>query len=130
MQDPIADMLTRIRNAHMAKKLTVTMPASNLKVAITDVLKKEGYIENFRASETEAGKSELEIVLKYFEGKPVIEHIKRVSCPSLRVYKPCSELPEIAGGLGTAIISTNKGLMTDKQAREANIGGEVLAEVI
>lgn len=129
MQDPIADMFTRIRNAHMAKKVAVEMPASKIKIAIADVLKQEGYIENFTSIDND-GKPTLAVVLKYFEGNPVIETIKRVSRPSLRVYKGHDELPEVAGGLGVAIVSTPKGLMTDKAARQAKLGGEVLATVI
>jgi small subunit ribosomal protein S8 len=129
MQDPIADMLTRIRNGHMANKVAVSMPASKLKVAIANILKDEGYIENFRSIDND-GKSTLEIALKYYQGKPVIEKIKRISHPSLRIYKGYDKLPKVAGGLGIAIISTPKGLMTDKAARQAKLGGEVLAEVI
>ena len=129
MQDPIADMLTRIRNGHMASKVSVSMPASRMKSAIADVLKNEGYIENFHSIDNE-GKSTLEVALKYFDGKPVIETIKRISSPGLRVYKKHDDLPIVAGGLGIAIVSTSKGLMSDKSARQAKLGGEIIAEVV
>ena len=127
MQDPIADMLTRIRNAQMAEKKLVSMPSSTLKSAVAEVLKREGYIENFDV-ET-ATKPQLEIELKYFEGKPVIEEIDRYSRPGLRKYCGASDLPTIRGGLGVAIVSTSKGIMTDRAARAAGIGGEVLCTV-
>lgn len=129
MQDPISDMLTRIRNAQMAEKVTVTMPASKKKEAIANILEAEGYIAGYRAANDEAGKPELLINLKYYEGKPVIEEIHRVSRPSLRVYKGYKELAQVKGGMGIAIISTSKGVMTDKAARAEKLGGEVLAEV-
>jgi len=129
MQDPIADMFTRIRNGQMAEKVSVSMPASKTKLAIAMVLKEEGYIENFRQVE-ENNKPVMDVALKYFSGKPVIEKIKRVSRPGLRVYKGQSELPLVSGGLGVAIVSTSKGIMTAKAARAANLGGEVIAEVI
>lgn len=127
MQDPIADMFTRIRNAQAAKKVTVKMPASKQKEAIAKVLQDEGYITGYSV---EAGvKPELEIVLKYFENKAVIESIQRVSRPGLRIYKKRNELPKVMGGLGIAVISTSKGLMTDRAARNAGLGGEVIGYV-
>jgi len=128
MSDPIADMLTRIRNAQMVQKVSVVMPASKLKTAIAEVLKSEGYIENF-AVKGEATKPQLEIALKYYAGKPVIEHIERVSRPGLRVYKGRHEIPNVKNGLGVAIVTTPKGVMTDRKARQAGIGGEVLCYV-
>ncbi len=127
MTDPIADMFTRIRNGQSAAKVAVTMPSSKLKVAIANLLKEEGYISNF--SVAESVKPELCVELKYFEGKEVIEVIKRVSRPGLRIYKSCDELPKVLAGMGIAIISTSKGLMTDRAARSAGIGGEVLGFV-
>jgi small subunit ribosomal protein S8 len=127
MQDPIADMLTRIRNAQMAEKKIVTMPSSKLKSAVAEVLKNEGYINNFEVEK--ATKSLLAIELKYFEGKPVIEEIDRYSRPGLRKYCSSSDLPSIRGGLGVAVISTSKGVMTDRSARAAGIGGEILCTV-
>ena len=127
MQDPLADMLTRIRNAQMAEKKIVSMPSSTLKSAVAEVLRNEGYIENFDV-ET-AAKPQLAIELKYFEGKPVIEEIDRYSRPGLRKYCGASDLPTIRGGLGVAIVSTSKGIMTDRAARAAGIGGEVLCTV-
>ncbi|MCK5335355.1 MAG: 30S ribosomal protein S8 [Gammaproteobacteria bacterium] len=128
MSDPIADMLTRIRNGQSADKATVQMPSSNGKVAIANVLKNEGFISGFSVDEN-AGKALLNVDLKYYEGKPVIEMIKRVSRPGLRIYKSKDELPKIQNGLGIAIISTSKGVMTDSQARAAQEGGEVLCTV-
>jgi len=128
MSDPIADMLTRIRNAQMVQKTTVVMPASKLKVAIAQVLKDEGYVEGF-AVVGEAAKQQLEIALKYYAGKPVIEHIERVSRPGLRVYKGRHDIPNVKNGLGVAIVTTPKGVMTDRKARQAGIGGEVLCYV-
>jgi len=127
MSDPIADMLTRIRNAQMVEKTTVSMPASKLKVAIAQVLKDEGYIEGFAVRGD--AKSELEIGLKYYAGRPVIERIERVSRPGLRVYKGRNEIPQVMNGLGVAIVTTPKGVMTDRKARQAGIGGEVLCYV-
>jgi small subunit ribosomal protein S8 len=129
MQDPIADMFTRIRNGQMASKEMVSMPYSNMKVAIADVLKEEGFIKSFRKVEND-NKPTLDIGLKYFEGKSVIDKIKRISSPGLRVYKGYDELPEVCAGLGVAIISTSKGLMTAKAARKAHLGGEVIAELV
>lgn len=128
MTDPIADLLTRIRNAHHAEKIALTMPGSKIKAAIAKVLKEEGYIEDFDAT-VEEGKPSLTIKLKYYEGAPVIEKIQRVSKPGLRVYKSATELPKVNGGLGVAIISTSKGIMTDRAARSAGVGGEVLCSV-
>jgi small subunit ribosomal protein S8 len=124
MTDPIADMFTRIRNGQSAAKTAVTMPSSKVKVAIANLLKEEGYISDF--SVAEGTKPELTVELKYFEGKEVIEVIKRVSRPGLRVYKGAQELPKVLAGMGIAIISTSKGLMTDRAARNAGLGGEVL----
>ena len=127
MTDPIADMFTRIRNGQSATKTAVTMPSSKLKVAIANLLKEEGYISDFSV---EAGvKPELTVELKYFEGKEVIETIKRVSRPGLRVYKGSTELPQVLAGLGIAIVSTSKGLMTDRAARSAGLGGEIIGFV-
>ncbi len=127
MTDPIADMFTRIRNGQSASKTAVTMPSSKLKVAIANLLKEEGYISDFSV---EAGvKPELTVELKYFEGKEVIETIKRVSRPGLRVYKGSTELPQVLAGLGIAIVSTSKGLMTDRAARTAGLGGEIIGFV-
>jgi len=128
MSDPIADMLTRIRNAQMVQKVSVVMPASKLKTAIAEVLKAEGYIDNFAVRDAE-GKPQLDIALKYYAGKPVIEHIERVSRPGLRVYKGRHEIPNVKNGLGVAIVTTPKGVMTDRKARQAGIGGEVLCYV-
>ncbi len=128
MSDPIADMLTRIRNAQLSEKNVVAMPASKLKQAIVQVLKDEGYIENFAVREAD-GKPVLEISLKYYAGRPVIEKIERVSRPGLRIYKPNDSLPNVMNGLGVAIISTSKGVMTERKARAGGIGGEVLCIV-
>jgi len=127
MQDTIADMITRIRNAQLAAKTTVSMPSSNMKVSVANVLREEGYVTDY--SVEEGAKPTLTIELKYFEGKPVIEEIKRVSRPSLRQYKASAELPKVEAGLGVAIISTSKGVMTDRAARAAGIGGEVICTV-
>jgi small subunit ribosomal protein S8 len=127
MTDPIADMFTRIRNGQSAAKTAVKMPSSKVKVAIANLLKEEGYISEF--SVAEGVKPELTVELKYFEGKEVIEVIKRVSRPGLRVYKGAQELPKVLAGMGIAIISTSKGLMTDRAARSAGLGGEVLGFV-
>ena len=127
MQDTLADMCTRIRNAQMATKETVTMPSSKLKVEVARVLKEEGYIADFVVSE--GSKPELSVSLKYFEGKPVIEHLQRVSKPSLRQYKGKNALPKVADGLGVAIVTTSQGVMTDRAARQAGVGGEVICTV-
>ncbi|MFQ6372890.1 30S ribosomal protein S8 [Shewanella sp. YIC-542] len=128
MQDPIADMLTRIRNGQAANKVSVKMPSAKLKVAIAKVLKEEGYITDYAVAD-EGNKPELEITLKYFQGQPVVETIQRVSRPGLRIYKGKDELPKVMGGLGVAIVSTSKGLMTDRAARLAGMGGEVICYV-
>ena len=128
MSDPIADMLTRIRNAQLAEKLSVAMPSSRVKASIAQVLKDEGYIEEYKVRD-EDGKSTLEIALKYYAGEPVIEKIERVSRPGLRIYKGRDEIPTIMNGLGIAIVSTSKGVMTDRKARATGIGGEVLCIV-
>ena len=125
MSDPIADLLTRIRNAQMVSKATVSVPSSKVKVAIAQVLKEEGYFD----VKTEDGKSELAITLKYYAGRPVIERIERVSRPGLRVYKGCNAIPQVQNGLGVAIVTTPKGVMTDRKARAAGVGGEVLCYV-
>ena len=125
MQDPIADMLTRIRNGQQAGKVRVTMPVSKQKVAIADLLKSEGYVRDALLEEVD-GKPFLTVVLKYYEGKPVIERIDRVSRPGLRIYKSKNELPRVLDGLGVAVISTSRGLMTDRAARAAGHGGEVI----
>ena len=127
MHDPISDMLTRIRNAQRANKVAVAMPSSKLKCAIAEVLKQEGYIEEYAVSAD--AKPVLEIQLKYYAGRPVIEQIKRVSRPGLRVYKGSSDIPTVMNGLGVAIVSTSKGVMTDRKARSQGIGGELLCVV-
>lgn len=127
MQDAIADMLTRIRNAQKAGKDDVLIPSSKIKVAIAEVLKEEGYIEDFRIEGDI--KQVLIVDLKYYAGEPVIERIERVSRPGLRVYRSCEELPTVMNGLGVAIISTSKGVITDRMARKLNVGGEVLCLV-
>jgi len=128
MSDPIADMLTRIRNAQAVEKVSVKMPSSKVKVAIAQVLKDEGYIEDF-AVRGEAAKPELEMQLKYYAGRPVIERIERVSKPGLRIYKGAEDLPRVMNGLGVAIVSTSSGVMTDRKARAQGVGGEVLCVV-
>ncbi|WP_373819552.1 30S ribosomal protein S8 [Glaesserella sp.] len=127
MQDPIADMLTRIRNGQAANKVAISMPSSKLKVAIANVLAEEGYVESFKV--VEGVKPELEITLKYFQNKPVVESIQRVSRPGLRIYKRKDELPKVMGGLGIAVVSTSKGVMTDRAARQAGLGGEIICYV-
>lgn len=128
MSDPIADMLTRIRNAQISEKSSVRMPASKLKKAIAQVLKDEGYIEDF-ALRQEGAIPEMEIALKYYAGRPVIDRIERVSRPGLRIYKGMNDLPRVMNGLGVAIVSTSKGVMTDRKARSLGVGGEVLCIV-
>jgi small subunit ribosomal protein S8 len=128
MSDPIADMLTRIRNAQSVDKAAVAMPSSKLKVAIAQVLKDEGYIDGF-VVRTDSGKQELEIALKYYAGRPVIERIERVSRPGLRIYKGRDSIPQVMNGLGVAIVTTPKGVMTDRKARQTGVGGEVLCYV-
>ena len=127
MQDPIADMFTRIRNGQMAQKVSVTMPSSKLSVAVAEVLKAEGYVTAYAVSGDV--KPVLEVTLKYFEGKQVIDTIERVSRPGLRIYKKKDELPKVMGGLGVAIVSTSKGVMTDRAARKAGMGGEIIGYV-
>lgn len=127
MQDPLADMLTRVRNAQMVGKVEVTMPSSKLKTNVAKVLKEEGFIVDYSVSE--GPKSELTIELKYFEGKPVIAELDRVSRPGLRNYASKTGMPSVRGGLGIAIVSTSKGVMTDRAARAAGVGGEVLCTV-
>lgn len=128
MTDPVADMLTRIRNGQAVGKENVKMPSSKLKVAIAKVLKEEGYINDFSTEQKDA-KSEMIVVLKYYNGAPVIENVKRISKPGLRIYKSKDELPKIMGGLGTAIVSTSKGVMTDRAARSMGYGGEIICTV-
>lgn len=127
MQDPVADMLTSIRNGQSANKYSVTIPSSKLKNSIIQLLKKEGYINNYHIKGTK--KLELEVILKYFEGKSVIEKIERVSRPSLRIYKKKNDLPKVMAGLGIAIISTSHGIMTDHTARKLGLGGEIICYV-
>ncbi|MEA9393314.1 30S ribosomal protein S8 [Acerihabitans sp. TG2] len=127
MQDPIADMLTRIRNGQTANKTAVSMPSSKLKVAIANLLKEEGFIEEFKIEGDT--KPTLEIVLKYFQGKPVVETIQRISRPGLRIYKKKDSLPKVMAGLGIAVVSTSKGVMTDRAARQAGLGGEIICYV-
>jgi small subunit ribosomal protein S8 len=128
MSDPIADMLTRIRNAQLMEKVTVRMPASKLKKAIAQVLKDEGYIEDFAVRDIN-GLPEMEVALRYYAGRPVIESIERVSKPGLRIYKGREDLPKVMNGLGVAIVSTSRGVMTDRKARSLGVGGEVLCLV-
>jgi small subunit ribosomal protein S8 len=129
MSDPIADMLTRIRNAQATEKASVFVPSSKVKQAIAQVLKDEGYIEDFAVRDQD-GKAFIEIGLKYYAGKPVIEKLERVSRPGLRIYKGRDDIPRVMNGLGVAIVSTSKGVMTDRRARETGIGGEVLCVVV
>jgi len=128
MTDPISDMLTRIRNGQKARKVSVSMPTSAVKVTVANVLKDEGYITDFEVS-GEGAKKTLSVELKYFEGTPVIENVRRVSKPGLRIYRGKDELPKVLGGLGIAIVSTSAGVMSDRQAREQGIGGEVICVV-
>lgn len=129
MTDPLGDMLTRIRNAQMRKKSKVSSPASKLRKHVLDVLQQEGYIRGYAQVDFDGGKSELEIELKYFDGQPVIKEIKRVSKPGRRVYSSVKNLPTVANGLGVAILSTPKGVMSDTQARKENVGGEILCNI-
>jgi small subunit ribosomal protein S8 len=128
MTDPVSDMLTRIRNGQKARKVSVSMPSSTVKIAVANVLKDEGYITDFEAS-GEGTKKTLSVELKYFEGAPVIEKVQRVSKPGLRIYRGKDDLPKVLGGLGIAIVSTSAGVMSDRQAREQGIGGEVICVV-
>ena len=127
MQDPIADLFSRINNAQARGKASVVVPSSNKKISLLSLLKDKGYVDSFNISES--SKPEIEIVLKYFEGAPVIKELKRISKPGLRQYSNKIEIPEINGGLGIAIVSTNKGLMTDQEAKEAGLGGELICSV-
>ena len=127
MQDPLSDMITRIRNANLREKVSVAMPSSKVKVSVAKVLKDEGYILNYKV--TEDKKPMLEIDLKYYDGKPVIEEITRSSKPSLRVYSSSKDLPKVKSGLGVAIVSTSKGVMSDRSARSSGVGGEILCTV-
>ncbi len=129
MSDPIADMLTRVRNAQSAQKADVSMPSSKVKVEIARVLKEEGYVNDYRVDNASDVKPILVITLRYYEGRPVIDAIDRVSRPGLRIFKPTSELPRINSGLGIAIVSTSKGVMTDRAARKAGQGGEIICTV-
>jgi small subunit ribosomal protein S8 len=129
MHDPIADLLTRVRNAQQARHAEVVMPSSKLKSELARVLKDEGYIEDFSVAEEEGGKASLKIRLKYYQGQPVIDELKRVSRPGLRIYRGKDELPRVRGGYGVAIISTSHGLMSDRAARAAGHGGEVICEI-
>ena len=129
MSDPIADMLTRIRNAQATEKVSVLVPASKVKLSIAQVLKDEGYIEDFAVRDLD-GKPVIEIGLKYYAGKPVIEKLERISRPGLRIYKRRDDIPRVMNGLGVAIVSTSKGVMTDRRARETGLGGEVLCIVV
>jgi small subunit ribosomal protein S8 len=129
MTDPIADMLTRIRNAQMRERTVVAMPSSKVKIAIARVLKDEGYIDGFKISGEEVAKPQLEIALRYYAGRPVIEKIERVSKPGLRIYKSKDDIPRVMNGLGIAIVSTSQGVMTDRKARATGVGGEVLCIV-
>ena len=129
MQDPMSDMLTRIRNAQSANIVKVTMPSSKLKAAVAEVLKEEGYIEGCSVRQGEGGKADLSIELRYYQGRPVIEEISRMSRPGLRQYKNKDEIPRVKGGLGVVILSTNKGVMTDRAARAQGVGGELICSV-
>jgi small subunit ribosomal protein S8 len=128
MSDPISDMLTRIRNGQQAEKVSVNMPSSKLKKAIAQVLKDEGYIEDYSVNDVN-GLPQMEVVLKYYSGRPVIEKIERVSRPGLRIYKGRGDLPRVMNGLGVAVVSTSRGVMTDRKARSIGVGGEVLCVV-
>jgi len=129
MQDPLADLLTRVRNAQQAKITDIEMPSSTTKVSVARVLKEEGFIADYNVNELGEGKSTLNIALRYHEGRPVIEEIKRISRPGLRQYKSKDNIPVVRGGLGIIILSTNKGVMTDRAARAAGVGGELLCSV-
>lgn len=129
ISDPLGDMLTRIRNAQMRSRSSVTTPASKLRERVLEVMKEEGYIRGYSRTDYQDGKSEIEIELKYFDGKPVIRNLKRISKPGRRVYSSVDDLPTVANGLGVAILSTPKGVMSDSQARRENVGGEVLCSI-
>lgn len=130
LNDPIADMLTRIRNAQLARKKNVYIPYSKIKYAIAQVLNNEGYITSFETIAADQNKNNINIELKYFAGLPVIESIKRISKPGMRIYRPVNEIPEILGGLGISIISTSKGVMTGQEAKKTGVGGEIICEVV
>jgi small subunit ribosomal protein S8 len=129
LSDPLGDMLTRIRNAYGRKKSSVSTPASRLRARVLDVLKSEGYIRDYSQTDFDNGKSELSIELKYFDGNPVVREISRVSKPGRRVYVSAKSIPHVANGLGVAILSTPKGVMADHEAREQNVGGEILCQI-
>ncbi len=129
VNDPIGDMLTRIRNATMRRRPHVSTPASRMRVNVLDVLKSEGYIRDYAQIEYDGGKKEIEIALKYFDGEPVIRDLKRISKPGRRVYTSVKSIPVVANGLGVSILSTSKGIMSDRQARDNNVGGEVLCQI-
>jgi small subunit ribosomal protein S8 len=129
MTDPIADMLTRIRNAQMAEKTQVSMPGSKIRTAIARILQQEGFIAGFEETEEAGGKKQLHIELRYFEGRPVIQEIQRVSRPGRRRYAKAGEIPKVLNGLGLMVVTTSKGVMSDRQARQENVGGELLCTV-
>lgn len=129
MSDPIADMLTRIRNGQQARKVSVAMPAAKLKSAVAQVLQDEGYIERYDQADNADGKPTLTVTLKYFDGRPVIEKIHRISRPGLRRYSGSNDIPEVLGGLGISVVSTSRGLMTGRQAQAQGVGGEVICTV-
>ena len=129
MPDPLADMLTRIRNGQRARKTKITSPASKLRAGVLDVLKREGFIRNFSQSEVRSGIMEIEIELKYHEGDPVIREINRISTPGRRVYSGIKDLPRVYDGLGISILSTPRGVLSDSEARDQNVGGEILCQV-
>lgn len=129
MTDPIGDMLTRIRNGQMARKTSIVTPASKQRERVLDVLEREGFIRGYSRTDYNGGKADLQIELKYYEGEPVIQRIKRVSTPGRRIYSSVKDLPRVANGLGISILSTPRGVLSDAEARDANVGGEILAEV-
>ncbi len=129
MTDPIGDMLTRIRNGQMARKTSIVTPASKQRQRVLDVLEREGFIRGYSRTDYDGGKADLQIELKYYEGEPVIQRIKRISTPGRRVYSSVKDLPRVANGLGISILSTPRGVLSDAEARDANVGGEILAEV-
>ncbi len=129
MTDPIGDMLTRIRNGQMARKTSIVTPASKQRERVLDVLEREGFIRGYSRTDYDGGKADLQIELKYYEGEPVIQRIKRISTPGRRIYSSVKDLPRVANGLGISILSTPRGVLSDAEARDANVGGEILAEV-
>ena len=129
MTDPIGDMLTRIRNGQMARKTSIVTPASKQRERVLDVLEREGFIRGYSRTDYDGGKADLQIELKYYEGEPVIQRIKRISTPGRRLYSSVKDLPRVANGLGISILSTPRGVLSDAEARDANVGGEILAEV-